>query len=146
MSRWTTLNIEGISIEEVPELFDDWWGYEEDGLTVIYSFGPGISPEEAANELVKVGDHSVESPVESIVSLQCDDTSDFVRGTLYLPRELKWNGVKPGVHWSGHHTIASEDSQFLDRAPEGRKLVFAGNWQNYVEGEPPAQELSKIKS
>jgi len=145
MSSWITLNIEGITPAELPEAFDDWWVYEKNGLTIAYSFNPNMSEEEAAAEAVKAGEHHVEPGVESVLALRCNDTSDFVQATIYKPGEVKWNGARAGVTWSGHHSWRSDDSEFLDRTPDGPTPVFAGNWKDEVGEDSPAELLSDVR-
>lgn len=145
MSNWITLNIEGISPKELSEEFDDWWVYEKDGVAVAYSFNANMSPEEAAAEAVKAGDHQVESSVERVLTLRCNDTSDFVQATIYRPEQVKWNGVRAGVTWSGHHSWGSDDSEFLQRMPDGARPVFAGNWKDEVGEDSPAELLSDVR-
>lgn len=145
MSRWTTLNIDGISPAQLPESFDDWWVYERDGVTVVYSFSPDMSPKEAAEEAVKAGESEVEPVVDSVLTLKCDDTSDFVDATIYRPKEVKWTGVRPGVTWSGDHSFAKEQSEFLDRMSGDQLPLFGGNWKGDVNENPPVQTLSDLR-
>jgi hypothetical protein len=128
MSSWITLNIDGVDPDKLPEAFEDWWVYEQDGLTVAYSFRPTMSTEEAVDEIVKVGEHPCESAVKSVVVLKCQDTADFVQATKYRPRGVKWNGAKAVREWAGHHGFREEDSEFLNATPDEIKPIFGGNW------------------
>lgn len=129
MSRWRTLNIEGFDAEQIPNAFDDWYTYQVDETLVVYSFNPNLSGEEAAAEIVKTGDHPVDPAVDKVFVLNCDDTSDFVRATLYRSRGVKWQGVKSGETRQGKHHFGDEDSEFLRRLPDYIDPIFGGNWR-----------------
>jgi len=145
MSGWLTLNVPGISPTELSEAFDNWWVYEKDGVTVAYSFSPKMSAAEAAAEAVKAGGHDIEPSANTVLTLCCNDTSDFVEATIYRPGRVKWNGVRPGLTWSGHHSFRSDDSEFLQRAPDGKRPVFAGNWKHEIGEDSPAKSLSDLR-
>lgn len=130
MSSWLTLNIEGVTLDQLPDAFADWHSLEEDGRTVVYSFNPGMSPGEAAAEAITAGDHPVEPVATSVLTIRANDTSDFVTGTIYWPGEVKWNAPDAGLTWSGHH-YTREDSEFLANAPDiGHTPNLGGNWSD----------------
>jgi len=145
MSRWTTLNIDGASPRQLSDAFDEWWAYQHDGVTIVYSFNPNMSPKEAAAEAVKAGGSGPDPVVESVLSLKCDDTSDFVAATIYRPKEVKWTGVRAERTWSGHHSFAKGESEFLDRMPRGQQPLFGGNWKGDMLDNPDAKTVFEFR-
>lgn len=127
MSSWMTLNIPGLQPDDLPSEFDDWHTYTKDDQTVAYSFNSGMDAAEAATQVVEASE-GFEPAVDRVLVLRCDDTSDYVTATFYRSQDVKYQGVRPGVKWSGHHSLGRDDSEFLRRTPEGPRPVFGGNW------------------
>jgi hypothetical protein len=127
MSRWITLNIEGLRVGDVPELFQGMYLFEEEDRIVVYEFKSAASTTEKEKQSQRLALAALQAGAVRVVVCLCGDTSDYVRAKEYLSANDR--KLIEGNRWSGEHGYR-RDSQVIVKMKEhlGYRPNLGGNW------------------
>jgi len=132
MSRWITLNIEGIAPDELPELFEGMWAFEDGGRVVAYEFKSRASTNDKESMTRRLALAAFEAGADRVVGIMCGDTSDWVWAIEYCAGDART--LVEGKRWQGDHGYRRRSDVIVSMTSHlGYRPNLGGNW--YHENE-----------
>lgn len=127
MSRWVTLNIEGLASEDVPDLFEGMYIFEEGDRLVVYEFksAAGTKAKEELSRRLALA--AFEAGADRVVACLCGDTADHVWTKEYLSGDGRM--LVEGQSWQGDHSYRKDSAVVVDMESYlGYRPNLGGNW------------------
>lgn len=132
MSRWITLNIEGIELSDLPELYEGMRAFEHDGRVVAYEFKSLASTNDKEAMTRRLALAAFEAGAERVIGIMCGDTSGWLWAIEYYA--AKGRNLVEGKRWHGTHGYRQRSDVILSMTSHlGYRPNLGGNW--YHENE-----------